>query len=69
MALDPDMTAIVTYENSTLPFDQASSVHNVYTAQVEIICNVGYQPDGESLLTCLEDGLWSHQKPSCQSKF
>ncbi|XP_012216127.2 sushi, von Willebrand factor type A, EGF and pentraxin domain-containing protein 1 isoform X1 [Linepithema humile] len=33
--------------------------------QLEFKCNPGYRLTGERYLTCLETGVWDHERPSC----
>ncbi|XP_017761718.1 PREDICTED: sushi, von Willebrand factor type A, EGF and pentraxin domain-containing protein 1-like [Eufriesea mexicana] len=33
--------------------------------QIEFKCDVGFRLIGEKFLTCLESGLWDHERPTC----
>lgn len=37
-----------------------------YGHQVEVECDVGFQLEGASILTCLEDGQWDETVPFCR---
>lgn len=47
----------------------SSVTHFFYGHYISVICELGYQMQGENSLLCLESGTWDKETPTCIGKY
>ncbi len=64
------VTAVVDCGSLNDPTDgRVQLTTTTYNSMAEYACNTGYNLNGSSIRTCREDGEWSGNQPTCQSKW
>ena len=49
----------------TIGNGSVSTTTVIYTTVVTITCNANFSLEGESVLTCVSNGLWNYDIPRC----
>ena len=49
----------------TIPNGNISTTEVIMTTEVTVVCSANYSLEGESVLTCITNGLWDYAVPLC----
>ena len=56
-------------EDGTIHGDAISKANYEFEDVVSFQCNPGFDLIGQSSISCLNDGTWDNDAPTCQSKY